>query len=166
VVKNNGASHTVGSAFLNQSVEYLLNDYRPKLQNCLEQLTDEQIWWRPNPSSNSIGNLVLHLCGNVRQWIISGLGNVPDHRVRDAEFAQTEIIPRDALIELLNKTLPEVRLVLEQLPPEVLLEQRKIQGRDVEVLEAVYHVTEHFSMHTGQIITLTKLLTSTDLNFD
>jgi uncharacterized damage-inducible protein DinB len=166
LLQNNGESQTVASAFLNQSVKYIVNDYHPKIQQCLEQLTDEQIWWRPNPSSNSIGNLVLHLCGNVRQWIISGLGNAADLRVRDTEFAQTEIIPREALVDLLNQTLAEVKEVLENLPAGVLLDQRKIQGRDVQVLEAVYHVIEHFSMHTGQIITLTKLLKESGLNFD
>jgi len=76
----------VGVAFVHQSVEYLLNDYLPKIQRCLEQLTDEQIWWRPNSQTNSIGNLVLHLSGNARQWIVCGLGDQPDHRNRSLEF--------------------------------------------------------------------------------
>jgi uncharacterized damage-inducible protein DinB len=164
-VNNQNDTLSVGSAFLNQSVEYLLNNYQPKIERCLEQLSDEQIWWRPNPSSNSIGNLILHLCGNVRQWILSGLGNEPDHRVRDSEFEQTEVIPRADLEKVLDETLGAVKALLETWPPETLLEHRKIQGKDVGVLEAVYHVTEHFAMHTGQIITLTKLLAQKDLAF-
>ena len=156
---------SVESVFVNQSVEYLLNDYVPKIQRCLEQLTDEQIWWRPNASSNSIGNLLLHLCGNVRQWILCGLGDAPDQRARDLEFSQTEVIPRAALQQLLNDTLNDVKTVLENLPHEVLLETRQIQGKQVGVLEAIYHVTEHFSMHTGQIISFTKILKDADLNF-
>ncbi|HEY6803285.1 MAG TPA: DinB family protein [Pyrinomonadaceae bacterium] len=149
-------SDAVASAFLNQSIEYLVNHYQPKIESCVAQLSDEQIWWRPNSSSNSIGNLILHVCGNARQWIVSGLGDERDHRVRDLEFSQTEIIPREELVKLLDDTLTDVRTVLENLPTESLLQSRKIQGRDVLVLEAVFHVTEHFSMHTGQIILLTK----------
>jgi len=135
------------------------------IERCLEQLTDEQIWWRPNPDSNSVGNLILHLCGNARQWILSGLGNELDERIRDREFSQTEIIPRGQLQELLRDTLTEVERVLSGLDPLMLLEFRKIQGTDVDILEAVFHVTEHFSMHTGQIIQITKILTHKDLSF-
>jgi uncharacterized damage-inducible protein DinB len=162
---SNESNLTVETAFLNQAVEYLVNDYQPKIKRCVELLTDEQIWWRSSESNNSIGNLILHLCGNAKQWIVSGLGDEPDHRVRDLEFSQTEIIPRQALIELLKTTLSDVRAVLESLPTDQLLASRKIQGKDVAVLEAVFHVTEHFAMHTGQIIILTKLITQKDLSF-
>jgi uncharacterized damage-inducible protein DinB len=128
-------------------------------------LTDEQIWWRPNVESNSVGNLTLHLCGNARQWIVSGLGSERDQRLRDQEFGQTAIIPRAKLFELLRGTLAEVRAVLNSLNPESLLESRTIQGCNVNVLQAIYHVTEHFSMHTGQVILLTKILTQKDLSF-
>jgi uncharacterized damage-inducible protein DinB len=137
----------------------------PKIERCLERLSDEQIWWRPNEESNSIGNLVLHLCGNARQWIVSGVGGAGDGRDRDAEFAQREVVPRDELLAPLRTTLADVDGTLKNLTPETLLERRAIQGSDVDVLEAIFHVTEHFSMHTGQIIMLTKMLTSTDLRF-
>jgi uncharacterized damage-inducible protein DinB len=137
----------------------------PKIERCLERLTDEQIWWRPNSESNSIGNLTLHLCGNARQWIISGLGNQRDQRTRDQEFSQTEIIPREKLLELLRGTLAEVMAVLNALNPQALLESRTIQGCNVDVVHAIYHVTEHFSMHTGQIILMTKILADRDLGF-
>ena len=129
-----------------------------------------QIWWRPNEESNSIGNLVLHLCGNARQWIVCGVGGAPSARDRDAEFAQRETIARGELVRLLRETLAEVDATLQHLEPEsddpqTLLARRTIQSADVDVLEAIFHVTEHFSMHTGQIITLTKLLTAADLRF-
>jgi uncharacterized damage-inducible protein DinB len=143
----------------------LLEQYLPKIERCLERLTDEQIWWRANDESNSIGNLVLHLCGNARQWIVSGVGGEADARERDAEFAQREMIARDELVALLRSTLSDVGRVLKNLDPATLLERRTIQGSDVDVLEAIFHVTEHFSMHTGQIIMLTKMLTSSDLRF-
>ncbi|HET7113870.1 MAG TPA: DinB family protein [Pyrinomonadaceae bacterium] len=155
----------VSTAFIDCAIDFLTTDYLPKIERCLEQLTDEQIWWRANEESNSIGNLVLHLCGNARQWIVAGLGSEPDNRKRDAEFARRDSVPRAELLELLRSTLGGVETVLRGLDPATLLEKRKIQGNDVEVLEAIFHVTEHFSMHTGQIILITKLLTATDLRF-
>lgn len=158
-------SDLVSRAFIERAIEFLTGDYLPKIERCLEQLTDDQIWWRANEESNSIGNLVLHLCGNARQWIVCGLGFEPDHRVRDAEFSRRDPLERAELLNLLRSTLSDVENVLRQLDPSTLLEKRKIQGSDVDVLEAVFHVTEHFSMHTGQIIILTKMLTAGDLRF-
>ena len=158
-------NNAVSNAFIRCAGDFLLGDYLPKIERCLEKLTDEQIWWRANEESNSIGNLILHLCGNVRQWILSGIGSAPDNRVRDAEFAQRDVITRDELRTLLRSTLTEVGTVLRTLDPSVILERRKIQGNDIEILEAIFHVTEHFSMHAGQIFLLTKLLTGTDLRF-
>jgi len=155
----------VGSAFIDRAIEFLTGEYLPKIERCLEQLNDEQIWWRANEESNSVGNLVLHLCGNARQWIVCGLGSAPDTRTRDAEFAQRDTIARSELLQLLRSTLADVESVLRNLPPSTLLQKRTIQGSEVEVLEAIFHVTEHFSMHTGQIIMLTKILTATDLRF-
>ena len=148
----------------------MVEDYLPKIERCLERLTDEQIWWRANEESNSIGNLVLHLCGNARQWIVCGVGGAVSTRDRDAEFAQRDTIERDRLLSLLRTTIADVDTTLRDLGPQLhdpqtLLERRTIQGSDVDVLEAIFHVTEHFSMHTGQIIMLTKLLTSSDLRF-
>ena len=155
----------VSKAFVDRALEYLLGHYLPKIERCLEKLTNEQIWWRANEESNSIGNLILHLCGNARQWIVSGVGGQPDARVRDAEFEQREVISRDQLLTLLRSTLSEIETVLRTLDPSTLLEHRQIQGHDVDLLEAIFHVTEHFSMHAGQIFLLTKLLTATDLRF-
>ena len=111
---------------------------------------------------------MLHLCGNARQWIVCGVGGAPSARNRDAEFAQREVIGRDELLRLLRSTLTDVEstlrsLVLQDSP--ALLERRTIQGSDVDVLEAIFHVTEHFSMHAGQIFLLTKLMTGSDLRF-
>jgi len=158
-------SSTVSREFLDRASAFMLGDYLPKIERCLEKLTDEQIWWRANEESNSIGNLILHLCGNARQWIICGVGGQPDYRNRDSEFEQRDIIARDELLTLLHSTLAEVESTLRSFDPSLLLEHRKIQGNDVELLYAIFHVTEHFSMHTGQIITLTKMLTSSDLRF-
>ena len=113
---------------------------------------------------------MLHLCGNARQWIVSGVGGAPSTRDRDAEFAQRETIARNELLNLLRTTLADVDSTLRNLEPQLsdpqtLLARRTIQGSDVDVLEAIFHVTEHFSMHAGQIFLMTKLLTATDLRF-
>ena len=157
--------HAISRTFLACASEFLLEEYLPKIERCLEKLTDEQIWWRANEESNSIGNLILHLCGNARQWIICGVGGQSDQRNRDAEFAQREEIPRDELLSLLRYTLAEIETTLRTLDPLLLLESRQIQGHDVTLLNAIFHVTEHFSMHTGQVIMLTKMLTGTNLRF-
>jgi uncharacterized damage-inducible protein DinB len=157
--------HATARAFIASASQFLSGDYLPKIERCLEKLTDEQIWWRANEESNSIGNLILHLCGNARQWIVCGIGLEPDTRNRDSEFEQRDPIARDKLLTLLRTTLTEVQTTLQNLDPSTLLEHRKIQGNDVEILEAIFHVTEHFSMHTGQIIMVTKMLTTSDLRF-
>jgi len=157
--------HAIARAFLARASEFILGDYLPKIERCLENLTDEQIWWRANEESNSIGNLILHLCGNAKQWIVCGVGSAPDNRNRDSEFEQRNVIARDDLVALLRSTLSDVHTTLQSVDPSTLLDFRKIQGNDVDILEAIFHVTEHFSMHAGQIFLLTKLLTGTDLSF-
>lgn len=154
-----------GREFLARSRYHLADDFLPKLERCLDLLTDDQVWWRPNAESNSIGNLLLHLSGNARQWIVCGLGGAADARDRDSEFAQREIVGRGELMTVMRQTLAEVDATLAAFDPDRLLERRTIQGLEVSALEAILHVVEHFSMHTGQIILLTKLLTATDLHF-
>ena len=144
---------------------YFAEDYLPKIERCLELLTDEQIWWRANPQSNSIGNLLLHLSGNVRQWIVCGLGSAPDKRDRDSEFAERKLIPRDELLVRLKQTLSEADAALAKLDADQLLEKHLIQGCDVTALSAIFHVVEHFSMHTGQIILMSKMFAEVDLGF-
>lgn len=155
----------IGPAFIARSRYHLIADFLPKIERCLDLLSDEQIWWRPNPESNSIGNLLLHLSGNARQWIVSGLGDATDGRDRDAEFAQRDLIPRDKLLTMLKRTMSEVDATLADLDANRLLEMNTIQGLEVSALEAILHVVEHFSMHTGQIILITKMLTQSDLAF-
>jgi uncharacterized damage-inducible protein DinB len=151
--------------FITKARSYLSEDFLPKIERCLEQLNDDEVWWRANPESNSIGNLLLHLAGNVKQWIVSGVGGAADARVRQLEFDQRDVVPRAELLGRLRQTLSEADEALAGLDPARVLEPRRIQGSDVTVLEAVFHVVEHFSMHTGQIILQTKLLKGADLNF-
>ena len=150
-------------AFIDRSRHYLGEDFLPKIERCLEELSEEDIWWRPNEVSNSIGNLLLHLSGNVRQWIISGIGGAPDLRDRDQEFEQRAPISTERLLERLAATVREADAILAGLDPASLLEQRRIQGFDITVGEAVFHVVEHFATHTGQITLLAKLRLGKDL---
>ena len=112
----------IGQAFIVRSRAHLTEDYLPKIERCLELLSDEQIWWRANPQSNSIGNLLLHLSGNVGQWILCGLGDVTDSRDRDSEFAQREVITRDELLDRLRQTLSEADATLAKFDTDKLLE--------------------------------------------
>lgn len=155
----------IGQAFIARAQHHLGEDFLPKIERCLGLLNDEQIWWRANDQSNSIGNLLLHLSGNVRQWIVCGLGDATDSRDRDSEFAQRGEIPRAELLDRLKRTVDEAVTVLARLDPDKLLEKRRIQGLEVAALEAVLHVVEHFSMHTGQIILLAKMYAEIDLEF-
>jgi uncharacterized damage-inducible protein DinB len=136
-----------------------------RIEACLGQLSDEQVWARGKENENAIGNLGLHLCGNVRQWIIANIGGQPDVRQRDAEFAARGGISKAELQQRLHATVQEAVAIIRALPAEKLSERRTIQGYEGSVLEAIYHVVEHFSMHTGQIIFATKMLTSADLGF-
>ena len=151
--------------FLAQARRILKTVYLPRIAGCLRLLSTKQIWWRPNPSSNSVGNLVLHLSGNVRQWIIAGLGGAPDTRQRDLEFLERGPVPRRMLQSRLGQTVNEACQVLARLSSQDLARRHSIQGFRVTGLEAVYHVTEHFSHHAGQIIALTKLVRGKDLGF-
>lgn len=151
--------------FLQLSRRYLRGDYLPKILICLETLSDEDVWWRMNEASNSIGNLVLHLCGNARQWIVAGVGGAKDTRTRQHEFDQRGVIPRSDLAARLRATLDDVDGALAAVDPGKLLEPRRIQGLDTTVMGAIYHVVEHFSTHTGQIVMLTKQRTGRELGF-
>jgi uncharacterized damage-inducible protein DinB len=155
----------IAQTFLAKARSLLSEDFLPKIERCLEQLSDEEVWWRPNEESNSIGNLLLHLEGNARQWIVSGVGGAFDGRVRQQEFDERSVIARAELLARLKQTLTKVDAVLASLDSVRLLERHRIQGYDVTALEAIFHVVEHFSMHTGQIILLTKMLKGRDLKF-
>ncbi|NYF80008.1 uncharacterized protein YjbJ (UPF0337 family) [Granulicella arctica] len=137
---------------------------RSYLEACLGKLTDEQVWERHGAHENAIGNLVLHLCGNMRQWIMHGVGGFEDVRVRDTEFATTDGMSRAALIGLFATTVAEARETIAAVSAERLVEIIHPQGRTVSVLGAIYQVVGHVQQHVGQIILLTKQMTASDLD--
>ena len=155
----------IGATFLAQSREYLTGHYLPKILASVERLSDEDLWWRPNDASNSVGNLILHLSGNIRQWIVSGVGGAEDHRERDREFSQRAPLPRVELLDLLSRAVRDADAVLAGTSVAALGGRRLIQGREVNVLEAIYHVVEHFSTHVGQIVMIAKQRGGKDLGF-
>jgi len=153
------------SLFLERSRYFLGTEYLTKLKSAVAAIPADRVWWRPDELSNSVGNLLLHLNGNVRQWIVCGVGSVEGSRDRAGEFGARGGPPAAVLVADLERTLGEVDRVLATLTPETLLEMRSIQGREITVLEAVYHVVEHFSLHLGQIILLAKLHTPGAIEF-
>ena len=160
------ASRELSNAFVSFSREKLIKEMWPRLCSCLDELSEEQIWWRPNESSNSIGNLLLHLNGNVRQWILQSIGGIENVRDRDSEFSQRTAIPAAELRAALDATLRQVDSVLEKLTAEDLLRKHQIQVYDnVSAVDAIYHVVEHFAMHYGQILYISKLVAGKDLGF-
>ena len=146
----------IATPFLLRSRHFLAFEYPTKIRRCLDVLPADALWHRSHEDSNSVGNLLLHLSGNVRQWIVSSVGGATDARHRADEFAAREGADANALFTILRSTLDEADGVIASLTAARLLERRLVQGRDVSVLDAVYHVVEHFALHTGQIILITK----------
>ena len=136
-----------------------------RIEDCLGRLSYEQIWTRGSDAENAVGNLALHLCGNVTQWIGSGVAGRPDVRARDAEFAARGDVQPAELASRIRAVVDDAASVIRALDPNRLTERILPQNYDVTVLEAIYHVVEHFSMHTGQILFATKLLTGLDLGY-
>jgi uncharacterized damage-inducible protein DinB len=155
----------VGRTFLERSARYLTDDFLPRVRGAVQTLDPDDLWWRPNEASNSVGNLLLHLAGNLRQWVVHGVGGAEDVRARAREFDTGEEPSRDALLAELAAVVHEAAATLARTDPADLEQARTIQGNDVTVLEAVYHAVEHFSMHTGQIIWIVKARTARDLGF-
>jgi hypothetical protein len=128
-----------------------------RIEHCTEQLTEEQVWWRPNEDMNSIGNLVLHLTGNVRQWIVAGLGGQADVRNRPAEFSERGPMAKAELLERLKSVVAEGKEVLARATAEDLLSKRRIQGFDKTGWGAIFDCLPHFKGHTQEIICLTRM---------
>jgi hypothetical protein len=134
-----------------QAAESLAN-----IKHCLDQLTDEQVWWRPHESGNSIANIVLHLCGNLQQWIASGVGGAPDARDRPREFSQRELIPKKELLRRLEEAIDEATAVLDGVAARQLLDGRRIQGFDETVLSAIFVCVSHMRGHAQEVVYVTR----------
>jgi|APTNR8051073442_1049403.scaffolds.fasta_scaffold00614_12 uncharacterized damage-inducible protein DinB len=152
-------------ALIAETKRRLIGESVPRIKKCVAQLSEPEIWYRPNDHSNSIGNLILHLCGNARQWIVSGLGKAPDHRRRQAEFDERGPVPLQQMLEGLDVLMVEVNEVLDRLTPEDLLKMHPVQVFEESGLSILVHVVEHFSYHTGQITYAVKALKDMDMGY-
>ncbi len=149
---------------LSQAVVRKLEQDCSQVLRCVRLLEPHEVWQRVNPRCNSVGNLVLHLTGNVRQWILSGLGGEPFERDRPAEFAERGPRPLEPMLTTFAQTVRRAIGIIAALKTETLGVRRQIQGYEVSTLVAVFHVAEHFSFHTGQIVHMTKALKNVDLS--
>jgi hypothetical protein len=155
----------VAGLFLNFSCQRL-DMVATNMATCLGKLTDEQIWTRGAAHENAVGNIVLHLCGNIRQWVMHGVGGTEDVRVREAEFSADGGVSGAEVAEMFAATVAEARTIIATLPPERLTDRTSPQpGRpEISVLEAIYQVVAHAHEHVGQVILVTKQMIATDLD--
>jgi uncharacterized damage-inducible protein DinB len=142
---------------------FKLNLLAQQIERCLALLDDEQLWQRANPACNSVGNLVLHLTGNLRQWVVGPLSGQAVARDRPAEFAASSGDATE-IAKKLRETVAQAADAIEAVSDEALSAQRAIQGYDVRLSVAIFHAVEHFSFHAGQIVHITKALTGRDLS--
>jgi uncharacterized damage-inducible protein DinB len=150
--------------FIGQAI-HRIDENTQKLATCMQELNESEIWKRPNLHSNSVGNIILHLCGNIRQYAISSLGNSKDVRERDKEFSADGGNSGPELFRKLTDTIEQAKNIIQSTTEEELLRERKVQGYTHSGIGIILHVTEHYSYHTGQIIFWTKLLKDKDLGF-
>lgn len=141
-----------------------LEEHVAQIARSVELLNADETWHRTNQHTNSIGNLLLHLTGNVRQWLLGGLGGQPVTRNRPAEFAERGPLPGAPLVAALQETVARACEILTHLDAAALAARHNIQGYEVTGQVAVCHVLEHFAFHTGQIVHMTKALKNVDLS--
>ncbi|HOY16204.1 MAG TPA: DinB family protein [Haliscomenobacter sp.] len=143
----------------------LFEESQVRLERCLNELSETDIWWRPNENSNSVGNLVLHLCGNARQWILTGLGGATDQRKRQAEFDERGPVSRAELIQKVQQLMSEINVVLDRLTPADIERPIVVQGFNETGMSILIHVVEHFSYHVGQMAYIVKARLDKPTNF-
>ena len=155
---------TLSQEFIEQAI-FRMEENNVRIEKCLALLNEEEVWKKPNPSSNSVGNLILHLCGNIRQYIISSLGKADDNRKRDMEFSATGGYTKKELSDKILSTAAEAIKTMQNLSEEDLLGVKSVQGFEYSGIGIILHVVEHYSYHTAQIAFWTKLLKDKDLGF-
>jgi uncharacterized damage-inducible protein DinB len=159
-----GEAMTLEQIFLTEAADKLAENL-DRIEACVPKLSDDVLWARESENENAVGNLLLHLEGNLRQWILSGIGGAPNTRHRPSEFSARSGATGSTLVATLRAVVHEAVRVIRTLPPARLTDAVTIQGDDTTVLAAIFHVVEHFSGHTYQIILLTKRATHEDLGF-
>jgi uncharacterized damage-inducible protein DinB len=155
---------SVAAEFISQAV-FRMQENTPRIEKCLQLLSEEDVWKKPNETGNSIGNLILHLCGNITQYIISSLDNKEDNRIRDEEFSMKGGYTKEQLFKKLTATIENTVHIMQILDDGELMRIRSVQGFQLSAIGSILHVAEHYSYHTGQIALITKLITNKDLGF-
>jgi uncharacterized damage-inducible protein DinB len=150
--------------FISQSI-IRIDENTVKVKSCMKALDENEIWFHPNAHVNSVGNTILHLCGNIRQYVISSIGGKTDIRERDLEFSTRGGSTNAELVLKLSETLEEAKSVIISATEENLLRQQVVQKTSYSGIGIIIHITEHYSYHTGQIILLTKLFKNMDMGF-
>lgn len=156
---------TLSTLLLIEVRRRLFTECIPRARQCLNMLTEAQIWQRPNNNSNSVGNLILHLNGNVRQWILNGLDKQPDIRQRQSEFDERGPLPTTQLLYILDQLEMDVQPVLESISTEQLIATHDVQGFEETGIGILIHVVEHFSYHVGQMVWAVKAWQDVDMGF-
>lgn len=156
-------SDEIGKAYLDWCRSRLMNHYWPRIQKSVAELAESDIWWREHETNNSVGNLLLHLTGNLKQFVLASIGGAPDTRNKDHEFDSRDRASKETLMNELRRTLIESDQVLAKFDPSRLLDRATLQNRERPFLEIIAIVVEHFSLHTGQIIYIMKMRTGKDL---
>ena len=161
----NDLTQPLHRALIDEVKRRIIGESVPRIKQCLDRLSTDEIWHRPNENVVSVGNLVLHLQGNLRQWVLSGLGGQPDHRQRSREFSHTDPLPAAELGQQLDALMHEVETMLDQLTPADLAGTHRVQGYQETGVAILMHVTEHFSYHTGQITYFVKTRKNVDMQY-
>ena len=157
-------THTFVEEFIEQSIYYIEKN-TPRIIRCLQEIDEIEIWKSPNGNSNSVANLLLHLCGNIRQYVISALGTIKDTRERDKEFSTKTGYTKSALLNELTNTISEATSIIKDMDEDRLTKIYSVQGTSLSGIGIIIHVTEHYSYHTGQIVFWTKQIRNKDLGF-
>jgi hypothetical protein len=158
-------SDELGKSYIEWCRFRLMSHYWPRVERCVNELSNDDIWWREHETNNSVGNLLLHLTGNLNQFVLAGIGGARDTRNKPMEFSERHRIGKDELLRGLNDALRETDRTLALLEPARLLDMRRVQDRERTILEVLSVVVDHFALHVGQIIYITKLRTGKDLKF-
>lgn len=151
--------------FMQEIHRRLFDESWPRLEKCLSQLTETEIWQRPNENSNSMGNITLHLCGNMRQWVVAGLGKATDTRQRQQEFDERGPLPTELLLDKMRITMEEVKSALEKVNTTDLLATHDVQGFQETGIAILIHVVEHYSYHVGQMTYFVKAIKDMDMGY-
>ena len=155
----------MASAIQKEFERRIFGESIPRIEKSIGLISKEQIWYKHNEHTNSVGTLILHLAGNVRQWICSGIGNHPDTRKRFLEFTNDQLLSKPELLKELDDLKEDTLTELSKLNDSDMLVMRRVQGYEESTLSVIVHVIEHFSYHTGQIALLVKLFTQKNLGF-